>query len=142
MFTQSLVKVIVALATSLLALTSFASAQSIVGTWSSRVLDPYGNTSAVIFLTFGSDGSFQEYLTTNMGASTYYGSYQVDASQTSVSYVLQDYDPKEFCSLGQCSPIPSFIPLGQTQGMQVQWMDNNLFVVQDAGGLMRYIRNQ
>jgi hypothetical protein len=123
-------------------LLGFASAQSIVGTWSSQVLDPNGNTSAVIFLTFGSDGSFQEYLTTNMGASTFYGSYQVDAAQTSVSYVLQDYDPKEFCSLGQCSPIPSSIPLGQTQGMQVQWMDNNLFVVQDAGGPMRFIRQQ
>jgi hypothetical protein len=128
--------------TSLITLCSFVSAQDIVGTWSSPIVDSQGNTTAVIFMTFGADGSFQEYLTTNMGASTYYGSYQMDAAQAAVSFVLQDYEPKEFCSSVGCSPLPPSLPLGQSMTLPIQWQSPNLFIGMDASGPMRFIRQR
>jgi hypothetical protein len=124
----------------LFTLFGFASAQSIVGTWSTPLVDQYGNTHSVLFLIFGADGSYKQYLTTNMGALTYYGSYQLDTSNMVLSFVLNDYDPKEFCSSGFCDPIPPSYPLGQVFSPRIQWVNENLFLMDDVSGPLRYVR--
>jgi hypothetical protein len=119
-----------------------AQAFSPVGVWSHSQQYSNGRPAYVIFLTLQPNGQLQEYLTTNMGASTYVGQWRFDPQSGRLDMIYNDYEPKQMCGAGTCYPSPPTLQLGVTYSTGVRVYSPNQMELQDASGPMLYVRKQ
>ena len=95
----------------LAAVATAASAQSLVGVWSHRVVHG-GRAIAVIWDQFGPGGQLHSRFVTSAGTIDLYGSYQVLNGGTVVRAIYTDWSPKQTCTM-VCTPNPSPMPIGR-----------------------------
>jgi hypothetical protein len=100
-----------ALAVLLAAAAGAASAQSLVGVWSHRVVGSEGPI-AVIWDEFGANGQLHSRFVTPKGTIDLVGSYQVLSGGRVVRAVYNDWSPKQTCTM-VCTPNPSPMPIGR-----------------------------
>lgn len=90
-----------------------ASAQSLVGVWSHRVVSPQtGETISVIWDEFGPNGQLHSRFVTRMGSIDLYGAYRVLGGGSVVRAVYNDWSPKRTCTM-VCTPNPPPMPIGR-----------------------------
>jgi hypothetical protein len=145
-------KAVLSLLATLLALAGAvpASAQTnpLVGVWSTTLTDTANRPIGTVFVRYGADGSLVQQLNTQWsaitqsgaGTVTYYGVYQFDAASSTVQFRMDRIDPPQLCDGVTCYPTPPIMPMGQVLSTQLQFVQPNLYVVQDASGPLRFIK--
>ena len=113
-----------------------------VGTWSYSQQYSSGQAAYAIIMTLYPNGQLQEYVTTNMGASTYVGQWRFNAQNSTLDMLYQDYNPKQFCNGGMCYPVPATLQIGSPYSVPLHVMGQNQMELQDANGPMLYVRQQ
>lgn len=121
----------------LLAGVSGAAAQApapLIGSWMTTW---FPNTVAEIFvtLTFAPNGQVREHLM-NRQAVAYdmLGTYQFSAATSTVSFVFNDYAPKQLCSPISCQPAPVPPGLNAPTSAQLAFPNSNQMVARNADG--------
>jgi len=96
-----------------LSLASLARAQtpSIVGIWSHRVVTAQG-TVGVVWDEFDADGQLHVMIVNPMLTMDYYGVYRVLNNGTVLRAQINDFMPKQFCTL-RCSPTTPELQIGR-----------------------------
>ncbi|MFI4933577.1 MAG: hypothetical protein ACHP7N_03080 [Caulobacterales bacterium] len=138
-------QIVVAVAAAIaLAISGAAHAQgfSPVGQWSHSQQYSNGGTAYVIVLTLYPNGQLQEYLTTNMGATTYVGQWRYDPQSSQLDMIYNDYNPKQMCGAGVCYASPPTLRLGVAYSVPMRVLSYNQIELADASGPMLYIRQQ
>lgn len=101
-----------------------AQTPSLVGIWSHRVVHG-GQAIAVIWDEFDPGGQLHMRFVTPKGNIDLYGSYQVLSGGSVVRAVLNDWSPKQTCTL-VCTPNPSPMPIGRPGDSAVRWAGPNV----------------
>lgn len=104
---------------------------TIVGTWSTTLYTTQGQVLGSVFVQFRPDGRYQRRMIVQGGAVDTFGSYRFDPQQSMLQYRAEDYAPKT---------LPPVEPMGQVFTIQIQFLSPNLFVIQDASGPLRWVR--
>lgn len=125
-----------------------AQTNPLVGVWSTTLTDTAGRPIGTVFVRYGADGSLVQQLNTQWsaitqsgaGTVTYYGVYQFDPNTSVLQYRMDRIDPPQLCDGVTCYPTPPVMPMGQVLSMQLQFVQQNLYVIQDASGPLRFIR--
>lgn len=113
-----------------------AQTPSIVGIWSHRTVTAQGAV-AVIFDEFDANGQLHLRFVTPAGTIDYFGVYQMVNGGTVVRAQLNDYSPKQICTM-VCSPVTPTMPIGQPNDSPVRFDGPNVLYF---GGDM-YTRQQ
>ena len=108
---------------------SLAAAQtpSLVGVWSHHVVHG-GRAIAIIFDEFDPSGRMHMRFVTPRGTIDLYGSYRVLNGGSVVRAVLNDWSPKQTCTM-VCTPNPSPMPIGQPGDSAVRWAGPNVIYI-------------
>ena len=115
-------------ATLVFAAPGLAAAQtpSIVGVWSHRVVDTQtGQTISVIWDEFDANGQLHLRFVTAAGTIDYYGVYQVLNGGAVIRAQLNDYEPKQLCTM-VCSPVTPTMAIGQPNDSPVRFDGANV----------------
>ena len=112
----------------------------LVGSWSGRTNSAYGETTGIIFVTFYADGRFTQRMVIPAGTIDYVGVYQLSPDGRVLQSTYRDYAPKQSCRYGACYPLPAGVPMNQTMSTYLRWIQPNLFISEDAGGAVRWVR--
>ena len=65
---------------------------------------------------------------------------QFDAASSTLQFRMDRIDPPQLCDGATCYPTPPIMPMGQVLSTQLQFVQQNLYVVQDASGPLRFIK--
>jgi hypothetical protein len=103
----------------------------IVGTWSTTLYTTQGEVLGSVFIQFRPDGRYPKRMIVRGGAVDTIGSYRFDPQQSMLQYRAEDYSPRH---------LPPVEPMGQVMTIQIQFLSPNLFVIQDASGPLRWVR--
>lgn len=125
-----------------------AQTNPLVGIWSTTLTDTAERPIGTIFVQYGADGSLVQQINTQWsaitqsGASTvtYYGVYQFDVASSTLQFRMDRIDPPQLCDGVTCYPTPPIMPMGQVLSTPLQFVQKNLYVVQDASGPLRFIK--
>src|SRR5579872_3267738 len=126
----------------MLAQAAVAQGFSLAGQWSHSQQYSNGATAYVIVLTLYPNGQLREYLTTNMGATTYVGQWRFDPQDGRLEMIYDDYSPKQMCGAGVCYPTPPTLRIGAPYSIPIQILGPNQIELADASGPMLYIRQR
>ena len=114
----------------------------IVGRWSFAKQYSNGQTAYVLFLTFLPDGRFQEQVMTNSGTVTYMGGYRFDTNQQVLTFVVNDYQPRQLCRYGSCYPVTPALRINSPYVVQVRFESQTRFYMMDQSGPLLFVRQQ
>jgi hypothetical protein len=117
-----------AIAAMLLAGAPVAAAQpSIVGVWSHRVITAEGPVG-VIWDEFDANGQLHVKIVNPMLTMDYYGVYQVLNNGTVVRAQVNDYTPKQMCTM-VCSATKPELPIGRPGDSQLRFGGPNVIYI-------------
>lgn len=121
------------MALALVLMTGSADAQQnrIVGLWSTTLYDKSGQAWASIWLSFDVVGRCQQRILVRAGQADYFCNYELSADGSTLRAQYYDYNPKT---------LPPAVPMNQVLTAQLQWASPNLFILMDASGPLRYVR--
>lgn len=121
---------------------SVAAAQGypVVGAWSGQTTNTRGEVTGTIFTTFRPDGRFVQRWVVPRATVEYSGEYRLAANGAAVQWLYRDYAPKQDCRMGACYPVMPAVQMNTPIVTQIRWVRANLFITEDGGGAVRWIR--
>jgi hypothetical protein len=127
---------------SLASLAAHAQGYSLVGTWSAQTTNTRGQSTGSIFATYNPNGSFVQRWVIPRGTVDYAGNYRLSPDGSTLQSIYRDYSPKQSCAYGACYPVVPVVQMNTPVTTYIRWIRANLFVTEDAGGAVRWIRQR